>query len=209
MSERQMSSVNLLVSLGCGALLCLGTPVMSEAGVMSYTDDAGIVHFTNTRVLGAPSQKGEGSNMVRSPSDVASRVAGSPMNRSAIDEFIREAATYYSLPPALVKAVVAAESAFDPTAISRAGAQGLMQLRPQTAAAMSVSDSFDPKENIYGGTRYLRLMVNQFRGDVMLAAAAYNAGPAAVEQANGIPPFQETRAYVTRVLKLYRLYQGH
>jgi soluble lytic murein transglycosylase-like protein len=110
------------------------------------------------------------------------------------------------LPPALVKAVIAAESAFDPRAVSKAGALGLMQLMPQTAREMRVGDVFDPRTNIFGGTRYLRLMANRFAGDVRRTAAAYNAGPEAVERSRDIPNIPETRTYVQRVLKLYRHY---
>ena len=105
-----------------------------------------------------------------------------------------------------MKAVVAAESSFEPAAVSPAGAQGLMQLMPATAREMKVRDAFDPRANIFGGCRYLRLMANRFAGDVRLTAAAYNAGSEAVERAKGVPPFDETETYVKRVLKLYHHY---
>ena len=176
------------------------------AGVYAFTDEQGVVHVTNQPpVHPQVEQQLQGKAMDLAP---LPRSSHNPVRGyTQFDHLIKEAADYYSLPVALVRAVIAAESNFDERAVSRAGALGLMQLRPQTAAAMSVSNSFDPRDNIFGGARYLRLMLNQFQGDVTLGAAAYNAGPSAVERARGIPPFKETRDYVARVLRLYALFQ--
>jgi len=111
------------------------------------------------------------------------------------------------VPPALVKAVIAAESRFDSTAVSRAGAQGLMQLMPKTARELGIEDPFRPSENVKGGTRYLRSMLDRY-GDMTRALAAYNAGPNAVDYYRGVPPYPETQAYVRRVLTYYRHYDG-
>ncbi len=110
---------------------------------------------------------------------------------------------------ALVEAVTANESGFDPRATSPAGAQGLMQLMPSTAAALGVGDSYDPAQNVRGGAIYLRQLLDRFGGDLRAALAAYNAGPGAVERFGGVPPFPETRAYVDRVLATYRALGGH
>jgi soluble lytic murein transglycosylase-like protein len=99
------------------------------------------------------------------------------------------------------------ESNYDPRAVSQTGAQGLMQLMPETALRMQVRDAFDPRENIFGGTRYLRVLANMFNGDLTLTVAGYNAGEAAVVRYAGIPPFEETQGYVTRVLTYYRRYR--
>ncbi|MBI2390210.1 MAG: lytic transglycosylase domain-containing protein [Deltaproteobacteria bacterium] len=124
------------------------------------------------------------------------------------DQFIREAAGYYQLPEAFIRAIMKAESDFDPTALSVAGAQGLMQLMPETAAHMLVSDAWDPRENIFGGCRYLRVLANTFNGDLDLTIAAYNAGEGAVIRAGGIPHIAETQDYVVKVKSWYRRYRA-
>lgn len=129
-----------------------------------------------------------------------------PVDHS-FDELIARTAGSFRVDPALVKAVVATESNFEITAVSRVGAQGLMQLMPETAREMGVLAPFKPSENLRGGVRYLREMLDRY-GDTRLALAAYNAGPEAVDRHDGIPPYPETRAYVARVLDYYRGYQS-
>jgi soluble lytic murein transglycosylase-like protein len=124
-------------------------------------------------------------------------------DRGGIDALVRASAAAYSIDPALVRSIVEAESGFDPRATSPAGARGLMQLMPETAQSLGVVDAYDAQENLRGGTRYLRGLLDRF-GDVRLAVAAYNAGPAAVERFGGVPPFPETQQYVRRVLTRYR-----
>jgi soluble lytic murein transglycosylase-like protein len=133
------------------------------------------------------------------------RRLGAP-NRRGFDRMIFNAAKEFDVDPALVKAVVAAESNFDQHAVSPVGAQGLMQLMPSTARAMGVDWPFDPRENLKGGVQYLRAMLDRF-GDTRYALAAYNAGPEAVDRHGGIPPYRETQDYVMRVLRFYASYQ--
>lgn len=119
------------------------------------------------------------------------------------DAIIEEAARLYQLPADFIRAVVKVESDFHPEVVSRVGAIGMMQLMPGTARNMGVVNPFDPRQNIFGGTRYLRLLANLFHGDLVLTVAAYNAGEGAVQRYGGVPPYDETRRYVQRVLHHY------
>jgi len=125
-------------------------------------------------------------------------------NFQVYDDHIRRLGKEYRVHPALIKAVVMAESAFNPRALSKAGAQGLMQLMPNTARLVGVEDVWDPIDNLGGGTRYLAQMMIRFQGRTSWAIAAYNAGPGAVQRYQGIPPYEETRAYVQKVVSLYQ-----
>jgi soluble lytic murein transglycosylase-like protein len=120
---------------------------------------------------------------------------------TTIDEHIKEVADRYGVRADLVAAVIEAESEFNPRAVSRRGARGLMQLMPKTAATLGVDDPFDPKANIDAGVRHLRAMMDRFDNNIPLALAAYNAGEVAVIKHRGVPPYRETRAYVKRILK--------
>ncbi len=126
---------------------------------------------------------------------------------SAYDRYIRQAADRYNIDSRLIKAVIRIESGFDRKAVSRHGAQGLMQLMPATSRELQVRDPFDPRQNINGGTRYLRYLLDTFAGNLMLSLAAYSAGPGTVRRAGGIPRIPETIQYVVRVLKCYRGYR--
>jgi hypothetical protein len=117
----------------------------------------------------------------------------------AYNTTIAEAADLYRLDPNLIRAIIRAESAFNPFAVSRAGAQGLMQLMPAVSEELNVLDPFDPRQNIFGGARYLRWLLDRNHGDLDLAVASYNAGPGAVDRYNGIPPYRETQDYVKKV----------
>ncbi len=196
-------------------LLVISLPVSVSAAMYAYVDARGICHYTNvpgdgryklsqrpTRREGSPEDQLIGTIAKRSSSRL-SRTAPQSLNR-----YIQVAATNHQVDPLLIKAVIKAESNFDPNALSSKGAQGLMQLMPGTAKDLLVADPFDPLQNINGGTKYLRYLLDNYKGDVKLSLAAYNAGPANVTPYGIIPNFPETQAYVAKVLQHYRTYQS-
>ena len=124
------------------------------------------------------------------------------------NKVIREAAERYQVDYALVKAVIKTESNFNPQAVSRAGAKGLMQLMPGTANALGVDNSFHPEDNIQGGVRHLRYLLDRFQGDLPLTLAAYNAGEKVVFRYKGIPPYKETRTYIRQVMRYFKNYSS-
>jgi soluble lytic murein transglycosylase len=171
-----------------GPLLVALLPGYAAAGGEIYrrTDASGVVHYTNVP-----------------PNPILSRRIGRSGQPTALLAMISSAAHRVGLDPRLVEAVISVESDFDPWAVSRKGAMGLMQLMPETADRYAVGNPFDPQENIAGGTRYLRDLLQRFQGDLRWALAAYNAGEKAVDTYQGIPPYRETREYVTKVLQRY------
>jgi soluble lytic murein transglycosylase-like protein len=186
--------------------LCVGTSLAAagdaRADIYTYTDADGVVHFQNRKKHGKVYAKAKKKRRAHA----VMPTAGSAERSKRYDAIIREAATLYQIPEALVRAVIKVESNFDPRAVSRANARGLMQLIPPTAERMMVTDIFDPRQNIFGGVRYLRVLANLFNGNLELTIAAYNAGENAVMRHGGIPPFPETQDYVVKVLSYYRVY---
>jgi soluble lytic murein transglycosylase-like protein len=179
----------------------------------------GTQHYTNIREPGrrcelvVRSSKKSKSHAAASRHKAAGAKADTnrstdPARYRRYDGLIGEAAMLYQLPEPFIRAVMRVESDFNPSVVSRAGAMGLMQLMPKTARSMGVSDPFDARQNILGGARYLRILANRFKGDLVLTVAAYNAGQGAVEKHNGIPPYKETQRYVRRVLKHYYAYRS-
>jgi soluble lytic murein transglycosylase-like protein len=134
-------------------------------------------------------------------------LAPAPIAPAQLESLVQQNAATWQVDPALVKAVIANESGFDANATSKVGAQGLMQLMPETAQRLGVRDPYDPQQNVAGGTRYLRGLLDRFGGDARLAVAAYNAGPGAVEKYGDVPPYAETQNYVQNVLASYDRYR--
>lgn len=167
-------------------------------GIYRYVDSRGVVHFTNV-------QPDSRYQLMPNPRGLI-RVSYS-RDPEAYHFLIERASRAEGVPPAMVKAVIQAESAFDPTAVSPKGAMGLMQLMPETARALGVSQPFEAAQNVFGGTRYLRELYDRY-GNWVHTLAAYNAGPSVVDRSGGVPPIAETRRYVKRVLSYYRRFHG-
>ena len=190
-----------------GALLGLLVPLCGQAQVYKWVDENGIVTYSN---VAAP--KGQDFQVLRFPCYAADPKCRSvswekvPLNTQAYRTEIRSASQFSDVEESLIRAIIHAESAYQPDAQSPKGAQGLMQLMPATQSELDVSNPFDPEDNIRGGTRYLSQLLTEFDGDYELAAAAYNAGPTAVYKFGGVPPYDETQEYVRRVKILYRRY---
>ena len=189
-----------VVLLALFVLFCLPA-VHSHADIFKYVDEDGVIHLTNV-----PSNpKAKYVLIMKEKRILFSRRIN--VDSAAYDKIIRRAAGKFNLDVALIKAVIKAESNFNHQAISPKGAKGLMQLMPQTASALNVDDVFHPGDNIFGGARYLRYLLNLYRGDLTLALAAYNAGEGAVAKYNyNVPPYPETQNYVRRVLSFYESY---
>jgi soluble lytic murein transglycosylase-like protein len=197
--------MRLAVAVAAAALVLAAAPARAEGGLRErrWVDEEGVLHIG---VGPSAESRRKAASVQVKPRATGARAR--VRETSDWDLHIVETARKYQLPHELVRAVIAVESNFDPSAVSRVGARGLMQLMPATAAEMYVDDSHDPVQNIEGGTRYLRVLANAFGGDMIKTVAAYNAGPEAVRKAGGIPRFAETQDYVRKVVKLYRIYKG-
>ena len=184
--------------MSCAFLVFCSMGVGSAGSIYSFVDKCGVWHFSNV------------------PTDpryvLASRSSyippHVPSNHSKFEEIISEAATRHGLDPDLIRAIIQIESGWIPDARSPKGAIGLMQLMPDTSSNLAVSNPFDPKANILGGTKYLSRLIERFRGNLVLALAAYNAGPEKVKRYKGIPPYPETRRYVRNILKQWQEYRS-
>ena len=186
-----------LVSFAIALLLLAVFPV--DADIYMYIDDEGVMHFTNTPTS--------------SDHDYKLYIREQPFNSDdfhytdTYDDLIGDASDLYGVDSRLVKAIIKVESDFDPRAISKKGAIGLMQIMPENFQRLDIEDPFDPKQNIMGGTRYFKQLYQRFNGKLALSLAAYNAGPTAVDQYKSIPPYKETEQYVQRVLSAYRTFK--
>jgi soluble lytic murein transglycosylase len=186
----------LKVSFAFGAASVLLLSNLASADIYRYRDENGVWHFTNIKSdrrykLYLRSSRKKPLEYIKN-----------------YDWIITEASRRFNVDPLLIKAVIKTESDFDHKAVSHKGARGLMQLMPTTASDMQVQDPFNPEENIFGGTRYLSVLLERFENDTMLALAAYNAGPEKVEACQGIPPYLETKSFVKKVLQYYHQYKS-
>jgi hypothetical protein len=217
----------VLISVGVAAAV-LGVASRSDAGTFWSRDrGGGVVEFTNktpsTSTSTSTSAKwkvwlrtGPGkASALRGSTDLVPARDTSPVRFSRFDQDLRDEQSFYGIPEALMRAIIKTESDYDPGVVSSAGAQGLMQLMPDTARMMGVTDPFDPRQNIMGGARYLQVLARRFCKQVTTAGtlcapeekvkivAAYHAGPGAVEKYGGIPPYETTHAYVAAVMRRY------
>jgi soluble lytic murein transglycosylase-like protein len=181
-------------------------PLSAVADIYKYEDAEGVLHFTD-----APTDRRFKVFMRDIKKDrqlrTTFRLTECARNPAEFDQIINSCAVQYGVDKSLVKAVIHAESGYDPNAVSSKGASGLMQLMPNTARSLKVVNTFDPADNIRGGVRYLKFLLDTFKGDVTLALAAYNAGLSRVAQYGGVPPYAETRNYVAKVLSYKNSYQ--
>jgi soluble lytic murein transglycosylase-like protein len=190
------------------AAVAAGLALPASADIYSFRDEKGVVHFTNIKGIDPRFKllRKEGAlNPVSYTPTAAYTPSADELQRYA--SIIKTASQTYGVDAMLVHAVISAESNYNPNAVSRTGAQGLMQLMPDTARRYGVQNSMDPIENIHAGTKYLRDLLAMFKGRMDLAVAAYNAGENAVIRSGGIPPYAETRSYVPKVLGFYRDFQ--
>jgi hypothetical protein len=196
-----MSARTRAAALAC-ALCLVAAP--AAAALYTFVDENGVTHYTN--VPSDPRfKKVPGS---APPSPAAAKGCGDPVAADKYETEIARLADNHGVDSALVKAVIKAESNYDNRAVSRAGALGLMQLMPETAKLRNVDNPFNPSQNIDGGIRHLKYLLTTFNGDKKLALAAYNAGENAVRRYNGVPPYAETKNYVSTVLSHYGHYSG-
>jgi soluble lytic murein transglycosylase-like protein len=181
-----LALIGILISLSAGA---------ASADIYRFRDDNGVWHFTNI------------NNDKRYQLYI--RYHDNPtLYINDYAKIIDEASEKFGVESSLIKAVIRAESAFNHRATSSKGAQGLMQLMPYTADYLSVKDAYKPEDNIFGGTKYLRMMLERFNNNTQYALAAYNAGPENVETYNGVPPFEETKNFVKKVMAFYNQYKS-
>lgn len=182
------------------------------ADIYQYVDENGVLHFTNVNGGGKRHRKvaaeKAAAEELHSATEAASAAPGALRRTSAgfsssYSEFINTACYKHGVDPSLVHAIIKVESDFNPYALSRKGAMGLMQLMPQTAVELNVKNSFSPQENIDGGVKYLRYLLDRYEGNIKLALAAYNSGETSVKRWGTIPPFKETQQYVKKILALY------
>ena len=178
-------------------LLLAGIAV--HADIYRYIDENGVMHFTNTPTSSTQKFK----LFLREKPKVNPRYS-----TKKYDDIIANASQQYDVSFPLLKAIIKAESDFDPRAVSKKGAKGLMQIMPENFKPLGIKDPFDPSQNIHAGARYFKQMYDRFKGKLSLSLAAYNAGPKAVERYKTVPPYEETEEYVRRVLKFYYNYKN-
>ncbi len=182
-----------------------GTPAQIPGLPASDSNAASFASLVQSAIASGDSADPGGANLA---TDSASAGARAMVPPEQIQRLVGANAAQFGVDPALIKAIIANESGFNANATSNVGAQGLMQLMPGTANGLGVTNAYDPAQNVWGGTKYIKGLLDRFSGDPRLAVAAYNAGPGAVEKYNGVPPYAETQNYVQNVLASYQKYRS-
>ena len=197
MDRNKIKFLVTIISFALATLLLTNNYV--HADIYRYIDENGVMHFTNTPT----SSTREYQLFLREKPKISPR-----HSTKKYDNLISEASKRWGVSFPLLKAIIKAESGFDPQAVSKKGAKGLMQIMPENFNLLGIKDPFNPKENINAGTRYFKQLYDRFNGKLALSLAAYNAGPTAVDRYKTVPPYQETEQYVERVLKYYHSYKN-
>ena len=195
--DRKLLKLFGILTLSLLASIVLSSPV--QADIFRYIDENGVMHFTN-----APTSSIQKYRLFLKEKPVITR----RYSTEKYDNLISDASERYGVSFPLLKAIIKAESDFDPLVVSKKGATGLMQIMPQNFKSLGVKDPFDPWQNINAGARYFKQMFDRFNGKLSLSLAAYNAGPTAVDRYKTIPPYEETEEYVRRVMKYYYNYKN-
>ena len=195
--DRNTLKLIAIFFLALVVLFAVGLPV--EADIYRYIDEKGVMHFTNTPTSSIQKYR----LYIKERPKVTQRYSS-----EKYDTLISDASERHGVSFPLLKAIIKAESDFDPHAVSKKGATGLMQIMPENFKPLGIRDPFDPWENINAGARYFKQMYDRFKGKLALSLAAYNAGPTAVDRYKTIPPYEETEEYVRRVLKYYYNYKN-
>lgn len=188
---------SLVFFLFIGLLMLYSCPILAK--IYKYKDSNGVTHYSDRPFYLETTEY--------STDDIGHIIQLEGADEIFLDKIIYRISRIYEIDPALIKAIIKVESDFNPTAVSRAGAQGLMQLMPLTAYNMKVSNPFDPEDNIIGGTRYFKYLLERFDNDLKISLAAYNAGETAVTKYGGVPRYKETREFIRKVIKYYRHYE--
>ena len=193
------NTLKLIEIFSLALIVFFGVVLPVEADIYRYIDENGVMHFTNVPTSSIQNFK----LFLKEKPQVINRYSS-----KKYDALISEASERHGVSFPLLKAIIKAESDFDPHAVSKKGATGLMQIMPENFKPLGIRDPFDPWENINAGARYFKQMYDRFKGKLALSLAAYNAGPTAVDRYKTIPPYEETEEYVRRVLKYYYNYKN-
>ena len=193
------NTLKLIGIFSLALVVLFGVVLPVEADIYRYIDENGVMHFTNVPTSSIQNYK----LFIKEKSQITQQYS-----TKKYDALISEASERYGVSFPLLKAIIKAESDFDPHAVSKKGATGLMQIMPENFKPLGIRDPFDPWENINAGARYFKQMYDRFKGKLALSLAAYNAGPTAVDRYKTIPPYEETEEYVRRVLKYYYNYKN-